>query len=189
MFSGKSYKIHFTGTTPQHMRYFLLNTQGTVLLAVWYSQPYRLDIYLDGRHKLPTNGEWKTVNGRQVYNLLPATTVNQYLPVPSDPVGTSWFDREEGMLYIVVGGSSPVEVKTQPAVIVSFKYPPLTVDEFYGGRVTEYLAEFFDLPPDKVRVVQIVSASSGSGRRKRSTGEDVLVIEISNEPSYGKHTL
>jgi hypothetical protein len=170
------------------MRYFLLNTQDTVRLAVWYSQPYRLDVYLDGIHKLPTNGEWKTVNGRLVYNLLPDNTVNQYLPAPSDPVGTSWFDRDDGMFYVVVGGSSPVDVRTQPAVIVSFKYPPLTVDEFYGERCVEYLAEFFNLSPDKVRIMQIVSASSGSGRRKRSTGEDVLVIEISNEPLYGKHT-
>jgi hypothetical protein len=48
------------------------------------------------------NGEWKTVNGRQVYNLLPDITVNQHLPAPSDLVGTSWFDRDDGMFYVVV---------------------------------------------------------------------------------------
>ncbi|XP_052063080.1 fibrocystin-L-like [Mytilus californianus] len=182
----KTYIIHFTGTTPQGMRYFLLNTDDTqsVVLGVWYSKPFRLDVYYKNIHVMPQNGEWKTIGGQQVYNLRPENEINEYVPLPEDPAGTNWYDRDEGMLYFVVRGPSEIEIKTVMAVIISFKYPPATIDVFYGEQVAQYIADFFDIDPEKVRVVNIISANSGARRRKRSTDYDVLVIEIGDEPSY-----
>lgn len=171
------------------MRYFLLNTEDTdcVVLGVFYTTPYRLDLYMDGTLVFPKNYEGKLINGELVYTLKPTTFINEYVPVLSDPAGSNWFDRNEGMFYFQMCGPAAVEVRTQLAVIISFKYPPATIDEFYGELIVEYIVEFFNIPYTKVRVVDIVRADS-SRRRKRSTEDiknDVITLEISDAPSYG----
>ena len=155
------------------MRYFLLNTEDTdcVVLGVFYTTPYRLDLYMDGTLVFPKNFEGKLINGELVYTLKPTTFINEYVPVLSDPAGSNWFDRNEGMFYFQMCGPAAVEVRTQLAVIISFKYPPATIDEFYGELIVE----------------DIVRADS-SRRRKRSTEDiknDVITLEISDAPSYG----
>jgi len=49
--------IHFTGTTPEKMRYRLLNVDANqgVKLTVWYSRPNRLDVFVDGQYVIATN--------------------------------------------------------------------------------------------------------------------------------------
>ena len=52
----KEYLVHFTSTTPFHMRYTLLNTDTEAIkLTVWYSRPNRLDVYVDGNYIMATN--------------------------------------------------------------------------------------------------------------------------------------
>ena len=119
-------------------------------LGVWYSQPYRLDVYVNNVHVKPNNFEWviDRDTGERIYNLKPEVSnqQNQYLPTPSDPIGNNWFQRKEGILYFTIRGSSPVEVRTHQTVIVSFKIPPQTIDQFFGPNIVRNLALFFDLP-------------------------------------------
>ena len=57
LFPDKEYLMHFTSTTPFHMRYMLLNTDNSdvIKLTVWYSRPNRLDVYVDGNYVMATN--------------------------------------------------------------------------------------------------------------------------------------
>ena len=57
LFLDKEYLLHFTSTTPLHMRYMLLNSDDTevIKLTVWYSRPNRLDVYVDGNYIMATN--------------------------------------------------------------------------------------------------------------------------------------
>lgn len=166
----------------------LLNSDNTqaVGLAVWYSQPYRLDVYYQDNHVMPVNGRWKS--DAYILDPPPVGQPDAYKPnVTTDAAGTNYFDRDTGILYLIVKGPEPVNVKTVEQVIINFQYPALTVDAFYGEKIVEYLAAFFDLPPEKVRVVDIVSAQQSSGRRKkRSTGYDQIIIEVSDTPSSSK---
>ena len=45
---------------------------------------------------------------------------------------------------------------------------------FYGDNIIQNLASFLNIPLNKIRVVNVVSASGGAGRRKRSTGIVIL---------------
>lgn len=166
----------------------MLNSDDTeaVGLQIWYSQPYRLDVYYNDAHVMPVNGRWKF--GAYILDPPPVGQPFAYRPnVTTDAAGTNWFDRDSGILYFIVKGPSDITVKTVEQVIINFQYPAQSVDDFYGEKIVEYLAAFFDLPPEKVRVVDIVSAQQSSGRRrKRSTGNDEIIIEISDSPSPSK---
>ena len=56
-FSDKEYLVHFTSTTPFHMRYMLLNADPSdaIKIMVWYSRSNRLDVFVDGVYVQPTN--------------------------------------------------------------------------------------------------------------------------------------
>ena len=55
-FTEKEYLMHFTSTTPFHMRYTLLNTDTEAIkLTVWYSRPNRLDVYVGGNYVIAKN--------------------------------------------------------------------------------------------------------------------------------------
>ncbi|XP_060084827.1 fibrocystin-L-like, partial [Ylistrum balloti] len=176
----KEYLIHFTGTSPQHIRYFLLNSDDTesIKLAVWYSQPNRRDLYVDGNLVAPKNG--RTVNG--AYILDPPTYPEEFMPNITDTSGQNYYDRDSGLLHFTIRGKKAVEVRTDPSVIISFQFPATTIDDFFGPQLIQHLAAFFDLPPNKVRLVKVVRETTPTGRRKRSVTYDEAVVEISDNP-------
>ncbi|XP_052063691.1 fibrocystin-L-like [Mytilus californianus] len=184
--TGKNYQLYFTSTSPRSSRYFLLNADDSqaVRIAVWYSQPYRMDVYYQKKLVLPVNGRFGIDNA---YILSPPPVGKPFAYHPNatkDPAGTNWFDRDSGLLYFVVRGSDPISIVTTKQIIVSFMYPAMTASDFYGERIVELLAAFFDLPPSKVRVVNIVSAQQNKRRRrKRSTERDQIVVEIGDVPN------
>lgn len=189
IFAGKNYELYFTSTSPQSSRYFLLNADDSqaVRIAVWYSQPYRMDVYYQEKLILPVNGRFGIDNA---YILSPPPVGEPFAYHPNatkDPAATNWFDRDSGLLYFVLRGSDPINIVTTKQIIVSFMYPAMTANDFYGERIVELLAAFFDLPPSKVRVVNIVSAQQNKRRRRRrSTERDQIVVEIGDVPNNGK---
>ena len=66
--------------------------------------------------------------------------------------------------------------------------PALSETDFFGDNIIQNLASFLNIPLNKVRVVNVVSASGGAGRRKRSTGI-VVEVEIGDEPSSCKFNI
>ena len=70
-----------------------------------------------------------------------------------DKKGANWFDRYTHIKWLVIGGGDPVDIKTSPMVVVKFGVPAQTVDEFYGERIVQNMADFFDIPPSKIKVV------------------------------------
>lgn len=65
--AGKNYDMFMTGTTPQHVRFHLLNSDATqaVRLGLWYAIPQRLDVYVNDMYIDPTNAQYNN-NGVQV---------------------------------------------------------------------------------------------------------------------------
>ena len=94
-------------------------------------------------------------------------------------------DFERGEHTIIIRGSTPVEVITQEVIIVSFGLPAMTVEDFYGANIVENLAAFLNIPLTKVRVVNVVSESSGSRRRRRNSDGISVEVEIGDEPTSG----
>ncbi|XP_021343370.1 fibrocystin-L-like [Mizuhopecten yessoensis] len=178
---GRQYLVHFSSTSPQELRLFLLNSNEdeAVTLGIWYSQSNRRDVYTGDDLVLAQNA--KIVNGKYIVN--PPSFVGEFVPVSNstDATGTNYFDRDLNILYVLVRGSNPVKIVTNPSFIVSFQIPALTPEEFYGESLIRNLAAFFDVPPEKIRVVNIVRETT---RRKRAASEDITIqIEISDPPA------
>jgi hypothetical protein len=99
-------------------------------------------------------------------------TEGNFLPdLSTDDKGANWWDRDEQLLWFVLGGGDPVDIVTSANIIVTFNVPTQTVDEFFSvDRIAENFALFFDIPASKVKVVKAVREG---GRKKRDAGVDV----------------
>ncbi|XP_040210792.1 fibrocystin-L-like [Rana temporaria] len=184
--TNKSFDIYFTSTSPQSMRLKLLNTDDSksVLVGIYFSNPQRLDVYVNNVYINPTNIEWK---GSSDFTLKAPTYQGQYMPQLSSSVfGENFFDRDYNMLYVLVRGSSPVEIRTSPLIVLAFNLPAMTVDQFYGENLVRNLALFLKIPASKIRITKIIT--EGSRRRKRAAGGLSVSVEISDPPAEQKNT-
>ena len=173
---GETYDIVFTGTTPQSIRLHLLNTDvhQAVLVSIWYAVPNRLDVYTnDGNvYVPPENYGLDLISNEAVLRPPSKDDPYEYYPsVERSSAGDNYFDRESQTLYVLVRGNEPVLIKTSPLIVVTFNVPALSVDDFYGDRLVENLAAFLDLPPERIRIVDIIRA-----RRKRATDDSTEVM-------------
>jgi len=180
--TGKSFDVYFSSTTPQKLRLMMLNAKPTeaVRVAVFYQNPQRLDVYVNNELVAPTNAEWNSENTD--YTLLKPAHPGMYLPALNSTLGANYFDPDYKMLYVIVRGTEPVEIRTSPKLFLSFNMPAMTEDEFFGPNLINNLATFLKVPASMIRITKIVREDGGVGkRRKRSTGLSVEV-EISKPP-------
>ncbi|MBN3294522.1 PKHL1 protein, partial [Polypterus senegalus] len=150
----------------------------TVRVAIFYSNPQRLDVYTNDLLVAPTNAVWNSDHSD--YTLSSPTYPDQFVPQMNSTIsGSNYFDSDYKMLNILVRGSTPIVVRTSPLLFISFNMPFMTVDEFFGPNLIKNLAAFLKIPATKIRITKIVRASS---RRKREAGMNVEV-QIAEPPS------
>ncbi|XP_078542272.1 fibrocystin-L-like [Lissotriton helveticus] len=180
--SGKHFDIFFTSTSPQKLRLMLLNVDDTkaVRVAIYYSNPQRLDVYVNNVFVGPKNADWNA--DRTDFTYKEPKYPGEYEPtLNSTTHGENYFDSTYQMLYILLRGSTPVEVRTSPLLMIGFNLPAMTTDQFYEGKnLVNNLAIFLKIPANKIRITKIIKASSK--RRKRATGLSVTV-QISEPPT------
>ncbi|XP_069478189.1 fibrocystin-L-like [Ambystoma mexicanum] len=179
---NKSFEIYFSSTSPQKLRLRLLNADDSkaVRVAIFYASPQRLDVYANQVLVSPTNADWTSQNTD--YTLLEPSYPGQYLPSLSSSVaGENFFDSEYKMMYVLLRGSTPVEIRTTPKLVIAFNLPPMTVDEFFGPNLVNNLAAFLKIPSSKIRITKIIRESRR--RRRRSTGQMSVLVEIADPPS------
>lgn len=192
-FTGKDYLLHYTSTSPQNSRFFLLNAKDTdcIVLSVWYSQPWRLDVYHDKVYVKPENVRFVNPGNRYIIDPPPVGQPDFYKPNVTgcqDVAGASYFDRDSGILTFNIRGSKPIEIKTVDVIIVSFQFPAMKETDFYGENIVMNIAAFCDIDPSRVRITNIVRETPSVGRRKkRSTSGDItgFSVEIGNPPTTG----
>ncbi|XP_061168814.1 fibrocystin-L-like [Saccostrea echinata] len=186
----KEFLLHYTSVSPQKSRFFLLDAKPNdcISLSIWYSQPWRLDVYHNGEFIMPPNARYAGIDKRYVVDPPPIGQPDFYKPNVTgcqQKSGLSYFNRDSGIITLLIKGPDPVEIITVKTVMVSFQIPAMPADEFYGDRIVMNLASFLNIDASRVRITNIVRETSSSrGRRKRST--DVVTgveIEISNPPS------
>ena len=51
-------------------------------------------------------------------------------------------DRTNDMLYLVVRGSDAIDIKTSALIVITFGFPAVSVDEFFGDNLVKNLALF-----------------------------------------------
>ncbi|XP_056106662.1 fibrocystin-L-like [Rhinichthys klamathensis goyatoka] len=178
--TNKSFDIFFTSTTPQKLRLMLLNAGPTeaVRVAVFYSNPQRLDVYVNNTLVGPTNAEWNA--GKTDYILREPTYTGQYVPSFNSSHGSNFFDQDYKMLNILLRGSEPVQIRTSPVLFLAFNLPAMTEAEFFKTKLINNLALLLKIPANKIRITNIVREGTNA-RRRRSTGLTVQV-EIREPP-------
>ena len=187
---GRNYTMFMSYAPPQTLRYSLLTAQSNAAISIglWYPQSNRRDVYVDGDFVMPQNGRWGFNNK---YLLDNPTFPGQFVPdLSQDESGANYFDRNTNILYVIIKENQKVQIVTTESIIVSFLFPPLTADEFFGENLVHNLAAFFDVSPDKVRVVNIVRETSRKRRsasNTTSTEKSVSVdFEIADSPAERK---
>nr|XP_055075128.1 fibrocystin-L-like [Misgurnus anguillicaudatus] len=178
--TNKSFDIYFTSTTPQKLRLMMLNAKTTeaVRVAIFYSNPQRLDVYVNDNLVAPTNAQWN--EGHTDYTPLEPTYPGEYLPSFDSDHGSNFFDPDYNMLYILLRGSQPVQIRTSAVLFVAFNLPAMTEAEFFGPNLVRNLAAFLRVPPNMIRITKIIREGT-SVRRQRATGLTVE-IQISQPP-------
>ncbi|XP_052060298.1 fibrocystin-L-like isoform X3 [Mytilus californianus] len=183
MATGRNYSVYFTSTSPQHLRYRMLNSDNSkaVGIATYYNVPNRLDIYCDGTYVLPSNG-YKDSEDRVLLNA--PTTWDEFIPDPAtDACGTNYLDYDWKHQHIILRGAGVVDIKINPVIVLGFNVPSLTVDQFFGDDLVNNLALFLKVPASKIRVMNVVTGADKRRRRRRSTGPNtVYTVEIGNQP-------
>ncbi|XP_066530272.1 fibrocystin-L-like [Hoplias malabaricus] len=171
--TNKSFDIYFTSTPPQKLRLMLLNAKPNeaVVVAVFYPTSQRLNAYVNNSLVAPNNAQWNS--DQTDYTLLKPAYTGQYLPTLNSPQGSNFFDPDYKMFYILLRGSDPVEIRLSPVLFVDFNFPYLTEEQFFGATLVTNLARFLKVPPNMIRVTNIIRANSA--RRKRATGLTVQV--------------
>ncbi|XP_066572050.1 PKHD1 like 1, tandem duplicate 1 isoform X2 [Amia ocellicauda] len=178
--TNKSYDIFFTSTSPQKLRFMLLNADSTkvVRVAVFYSSPQRLDVYVQNKLVAPTNANWN--DQKTDYTLDEPTYPGQYVPQMNSTVyGSNYLDNDYKMLNVLVRGSIPVEIHTSPLLFISFRLPAMTIEQFFGKDLLRNLAAFLKVPQGMIRISKVVRENSR--RRRRAAGLSVQV-QISQPP-------
>jgi hypothetical protein len=130
---------------------------------------------------VPTNADYST--GEFTWKAKdPSEPADQYLPKVDDTVfGKNYFDRDTMMQWVLIRGSEPVEIHTTAVIMVTFGVPAVAVDDFYEVNLVANLAALLNVEPSQIRIVEVVSESSGR-RRRRSTAESEVTVEIGPEP-------
>ncbi|XP_024153621.1 PKHD1 like 1, tandem duplicate 1 isoform X2 [Oryzias melastigma] len=179
--TGHSFDVFFTSVSPQKLRLMMLNASPSesVLVSIFYSNPQRLDVYVDNSLVAPNNAQW---NGDKTdYTLREPIGANDFVPTMNATVGSNYFDQDYKMLRVLLRGSTPVEIRTSPVLVLAFNMPAMPVDEFFGDNLIQNLATFLKVPPNMIRVTKVVREDGGARRRKRATGMTVEV-EIKKPP-------
>ncbi|CAF4061170.1 unnamed protein product [Rotaria sp. Silwood2] len=173
--SGQVYQIYLTSTPPKRIRFRLINADSTIkcILALYYNSLQQIDVYANTVYMSPINRD-------------PNSTVLKLLDQPnnltfSSPPGANYFDRTYQLAYFVIDGNTMVELKMSPLLILNFGLPPMDPAMFYTGNIRANLAALFNISPDKIRRVSIISASNQT-RLRRQVSSIRLNIELRDEP-------
>ncbi|XP_016334550.1 fibrocystin-L-like, partial [Sinocyclocheilus anshuiensis] len=143
-----------------------------VRVAIFYSNPQRLDVYVNNNLVGPTNAQWNA--DKTDYTLRGPTYTGQYVPSFNSSHGSNFFDQDYKMMNILLRGSEPVDIRTSPVLFLAFNLPAMTEAEFFGANLVNNLATFLKIPPSKIRITKIVREGTNA-RRRRSTG---LTVEV-----------
>ncbi|CAF4012065.1 unnamed protein product [Rotaria sp. Silwood2] len=177
--SGQTYQIFLSSTPPRHTRFRLLNADSTIkcVLALHYDSLQQIDIYANTMYMPPTNRDLRAPG-----LMLLDQPNNVTLLSPS---GSNYFDRTSQMAYIAIDGSTMIDIKVSPLLILSFGFPPMDPESFYSSNLVANLAALLNISPDKIRRVNIVSASNQTRIRRQASSVLLpiqLQIELRDEP-------
>merc|ERR1712136_93355 len=178
-----------TGYPPLNMRLHLLNAKSdeAIRVGIFYLKPERLDIYRDGDVYIHPNNHALNDEGKFITLPPPADDPEKYFPKLDTKLhGSNYMDRTNRMLYITLRGPQVIEIKTAPVVVIEFGFPAMKVDDFFEKNLISNLATYLEVPPYKVKLVNVVRETRDRRKRslrrvKRSDDVTTFTIELDGD--------
>ena len=186
-----TYVIGLTSTNPQQFALHLLNSEDNqgIIVRIIYTNPQRLDVYFvndngEDKYVVPKNAELLEDGNLKYTSDLPDTS---YYPVIDDKKGANYYDRSLKRLHINIKGNRAYKIITTPVIMLSITVSVSAEDFFDEELVVRNIALLLSIPPNKIRIVNVVKETSQKRKRRQVGGNDgntsSIDIEIGNAPN------
>ena len=175
--SGFTYLIALTSTNPQEFGLYLLNADDTqsVTVAIIYTNPQRLDVYVDGEYAPPLNSFYDDQDNLQYSN----RSVDNFIPTPESVAGANVYDRALKRLYVNLRGSSEYRVRISAVIQLSLTISVASADDFFDSEtIVRNIALLLDIPMNRIRLVNVVRETVNRRRKRQSDDSEALELNI-----------
>lgn len=129
-------KVCFVDQTPQILRFFLLGNKSTskLLLAVFYHELQSPHVFLGER-------------------LIPPTLVQSASSLLNEPIGSNYFSIMDNLLYVVLQGEEPVEIRSGVAIHLALTVMFSVLEKGWEVMILERLTDFLKVCQDQIRLI------------------------------------
>ncbi|CAF3397266.1 unnamed protein product, partial [Rotaria socialis] len=181
---GHQYDIYLTSTTPNHIRFRLLNADSSIktILALYYNSLQQVDVYANDVYISPTN------KAQNFTNLILLDQSNG-VTLSSTTPGTNFFNRTTQMAFFLIDGDTLIDLKIADLIVLTFGLPATTPQPFFSTNIVANLAALLGVTVDKIRRVDVVSANGRTRIQRRSASSSrsllatyYLEVQIREEP-------
>jgi len=152
--ANQTYSIYTTGSIPSNTRiqYFSTSDEDSVLLKIFFTQPYALNVLVNGATVAPMRG----------------------YPTLASARGANVFDPQQRTLYLVLRGSSVpgqqiYDIRTSNMIQLSVTLS-VTAQVFFGPTLINNIATLLGIPSSRVVIANVHAV--GARRRRDDTNVD-----------------
>ncbi|XP_051008909.1 LOW QUALITY PROTEIN: fibrocystin [Acomys russatus] len=152
-------KVCFPGRTPPSLRFFLLGNRraSKLILAVFYNEIQNPHIFLE-----------------KIF--IPPTPVASPSSLLDEPAGANYFDVMNNLLYVVLQGEGPVEIRSSISIHLVFTVTFSALEKSWKRVMLESLTHFLQIDPAQIRFTlempgnkeTLETIANSEGKRKRN---------------------
>jgi hypothetical protein len=173
---GHHYDIYLTSTTPNDIRFRLLNSDATirVSLGLYYSTLEQIDVYANGNYVAPTNKD-------NTFTFLMLLDQPNGVSLSSPP-GANFFNRSTQMEIFLIDGVTVIDLVISDLIVLTFGLPATTPSAFFSTNLVANLAALLGVTTDQIRRVDIISATNTTRVRRQAGSTIYLQVTLRNDP-------
>jgi hypothetical protein len=192
---GKDYDYYFSSTLPLEAKFHLPYAPESckIKVAFYTKRPNRVDIEMDGTFVAANNAD-VGADGAITWQ----KPDDSFIPsIDSHNSGANYQQRSEQLVHLIISGGHTYTIKSVQTLVLELAVTTeLTEDDFYdNGNLAGNIAALLGIDPSRIRVMNVVSESSGARRRRharegwitygtrvrRSGAETALQLEVTPE--------
>uniref|UniRef100_A0A8C2VLV7 Fibrocystin n=1 Tax=Chinchilla lanigera TaxID=34839 RepID=A0A8C2VLV7_CHILA len=128
-------KVCFVDQTPQVLRFILLGNKSTskLLLGIFYHEIQSPRVFLGG-------------------SFIPPTLVHSASSLLDESVGVNYFSITDNLLYVVVQGEEPIEIRTDVSLHLAFTMTFSSLEKGWEVVILEKITNFLQIDQNQIRV-------------------------------------
>ena len=166
---GKAYDYMFSSTLPisQRIHFAYAPPECKIRLSLYSKRPNRIKVFNGDQEMLPTNARLN-IDTRRLEWERPS---KEHIPdLAINTAGAHYQERAEQVLHVIVQGGSTLTLKVAQTLVLELSVmTELTEDEFYdNGNLARNLAALLGIDPSRIRVMNVISESTGARRRRHA---------------------